>query len=76
MNALAYCRVTREAYARRGARCGLADRRAWGGGPSGIYSEWAPTKGWVKVGDPQVCAERTSNIFSVVVTLDVSKLSG
>ena len=133
----------------RGERCGLADRRAWGGGPSGtcvgrtrlkvgvsstrgahpkhtihvrdlgrVEAQWLiertrvlpsykggiceargevrtcrqagmgrrpkrhilgvgpPTKGWVKVGDPQVCAERTSNMLSMVVTLDVSKLSG
>ena len=31
----------------RGERCGLADRRAWGGGPQAAHARGkGPTKGW------------------------------
>ena len=46
--------------------------RAWGGGDAiGVHGE-GPTQGW---GD-RARAERTQNMLFMVVTLDVSKLSG
>ena len=59
------CRLERRACAMRG-------ERAWGdSSASGVHGE-GPTQGW----GGRARAERTWNIWDMVVTLDVSKLSG
>ena len=72
LNAFAYCRVER-AGMRCGRRCGPEGGRASGGGSAiGTHGE-GPTQG---CGGQGARAERTENIQPMVVTLDVSKLSG
>ena len=57
------------------ARCGLAGRWAWGGGgASGTCTGRPQLKAWGPCAHD--CGERTPNILYMVVTLDVSKLSG
>jgi len=70
LNALADCRVERRVSdAQRGVAPGGV--RAWGGGDaSGMHGEAPRLKtGWAR-------AERTRNMAYMLVTLDVSKLSG
>eukprot|EP00964_Phaeocystis_antarctica_P008904 scaffold4824_cov69-Phaeocystis_antarctica.AAC.2 len=73
LNDDAPCRVERRAYdAGRGAGRD-ARGRGVGGGASGMH--WGPeglTQGW----GPRARAERTENMPYMVVTLDVSKVSG
>ena len=63
------------AYIRRGPRCGPAQTGGYGSvaAGGGTCTGRAPTKGLGAVHD---CGERTLNMFFMVVTLDVSKLSG
>ena len=60
------CRVEKEAYAMRG------ERALGGGDASGMCTGRAPTQGL----GARARAERTENMPPMVVTLDVSKLSG
>eukprot|EP00964_Phaeocystis_antarctica_P103323 scaffold68612_cov48-Phaeocystis_antarctica.AAC.1 len=63
---------SRKEGVRCGARCGPGGVRAWGGGGgSGAHGE-GPTQGW----GARARAERTSNMLCMLVTLDVSMLSG
>eukprot|EP00964_Phaeocystis_antarctica_P048347 scaffold27991_cov54-Phaeocystis_antarctica.AAC.1 len=73
LNALADCRVERRAYdAERGV-----GREAGGRGPAAAHERHARGEGpVVKAGGARACAERTSNMLFMSVTLDVSKLSG
>ena len=72
LNADANCRVER-AGMRCGKRCGAGGGRALGGGDaSGMCTGRAPTQGL----GARARAERTENMPPMVVTLDVSKLSG
>jgi hypothetical protein len=58
---------------RCGARCEPGGRRAWGGGGTqAACTEKARLKAW----GPRARAERTPNMLYMVVTLEVSKLSG
>ena len=72
LNARAYCRVEGKGM-RCGARCGPGGGRVWGcGGTSGMHGRRP---------DPRLLgvrarAERTWNMPAMVVTLEVSKLSG
>ena len=71
LNATARCQVKCRAYdAGRGAER-EATGRGGGSGASGVQGE-APTQGW----GARARAERTKKMRSMVVTLDVSKLSG
>ena len=71
LNAYASCRVEGRSM-RCGARCGPGGGRAWGGGiASGVHGE-GPTQGL----RARARAERTENMPSMFVTLEVSKLSG
>ena len=71
LNATARCQVKCRAYdAGRGAER-EATGRGGGSGASGVQGE-APTQGW----GGRARAERTKKTRSMVVTLDVSKLSG
>ena len=74
LNAVAHCRVERRAHAMRSERCGPGGGRVWGGGgASGVHGE-GPT---AKAGAQGMRgAERTRNMLYMIVTLDVSKLSG
>eukprot|EP00964_Phaeocystis_antarctica_P147735 scaffold114416_cov56-Phaeocystis_antarctica.AAC.1 len=72
--ASAYCRVERRdvRYAERGV--GL---EAGGRGPAAAHERHARREGpAVKAEGAKACAERTQNMRYMVVTLDVSKLSG
>ena len=71
LKATALCRV--EGRGRRcGARCAPGGGRVWGGGgASGMHGE-GPTQGL----RARARAERTSNMATMFVTLEVSKLSG
>ena len=74
LNADAVCRVERRGvrYAGRGV-----GREAGGLGPAAAHERHARGEGpAVKVGGSRACAERTMNMRCMVVTLDVSKLSG
>ena len=73
LNADAYCRVERRAYdADRGV-----GREAGGCGPAAAHERHAQREGpAVKAGGARACAERTPNMALMVVTLDVSQLSG
>ena len=74
LNATALCRpVEKRAYDMRGE---VRGREAWegmgrGGRRPGMHGK-GPTQGWGE----RACAERTSNMRYMSVTLDVSKLSG
>eukprot|EP00964_Phaeocystis_antarctica_P129384 scaffold93232_cov57-Phaeocystis_antarctica.AAC.3 len=57
------------------ARCGLGGGRAWAGG-SARAACTARGAAAVKAEGARACAERTLNMPSMSVTLDVSKLSG
>eukprot|EP00964_Phaeocystis_antarctica_P031102 scaffold17599_cov43-Phaeocystis_antarctica.AAC.1 len=73
LNAAAPCRVERRGV-RCGARCGPG---AGGRGPAAAHERHARREGpAVKAGGAKACAERTQNMRYMVVTLDVSKLSG
>ena len=50
--------------------------RALGGGDASGMHEEVPTQGWGGQGIARARAERTENMDCMVVTLDVSKLSG
>eukprot|EP00964_Phaeocystis_antarctica_P077973 scaffold48462_cov60-Phaeocystis_antarctica.AAC.5 len=70
LNVPAYCRVETRAYgAECVARCGSGDGRASVGSASGVQGQGL-TGHWRRAR-----AERTSNMLSMSVTLDVSKLS-
>ena len=71
LNAFAYCRVER-AGMRCGKRCGPGGVRALGGSDAGGMHGEGPTQGCGR----RARAERTPNMWYMVVTLDVSKLSG
>ena len=52
-------------------------REAGGRGPAAAHERNARREGpALKAGGARACAERTANILPMVVTLDVSKLSG
>ena len=60
-------------YTRRGVWCGPGGERVWGSvGASGVHSK-GPTEG---SRGARARAERTWNMYFMVVTLDVSKLGG
>ena len=64
---------SRKANMRRGKRCVPGGVRAWGGSDAcGVHGK-GPTQG---LGGHRARAERTRNMAHMVVTLDVSKLSG
>eukprot|EP00964_Phaeocystis_antarctica_P005232 scaffold2864_cov52-Phaeocystis_antarctica.AAC.3 len=72
LNTDAYCRVERRAYdAERGVGRGWegAVRRQRTSGMHGVRVR-------LKAGGARECAERTENMANMVVTLDISKLSG
>ena len=70
LNALAPCRVTRPRLA-----CGTnAERARWEGGSRWRCKQGA-RKSQLDIGG-EARAERTQNMLTMVVTLDVSKLSG
>ena len=73
LNADAPCRVEKRKYdAGRGV-----GPEAGGRGPAAAHERHARREGpAVKAGGTRACAERTSNMPRMVVTLDVSKLSG
>eukprot|EP00964_Phaeocystis_antarctica_P028340 scaffold15977_cov53-Phaeocystis_antarctica.AAC.3 len=73
LNAAAYCRVERRGV-RCGARCGPGGGRAWacGSARAACTARGPGCEGW----GGRACAERTWNMLSMSVTLDVSKLSG
>ena len=54
---------------------GLGDKRAWGGGGAGRSKQCAGEDLNAKSAG-RACAERTLNKYRMVVTLDVSQLSG
>ena len=59
----------------RGEVCALADRRAWGVATQAAHARGeGSTKGWGRARAERTA--NTANIFFMVVTLDVSKLSG
>ena len=69
LNALAYCRVERLACDARGEVYGPGGVRALGGGDAvGVHGE-GPTQGCGRAR-----AERTMNIWLMLVTLEVSQL--
>jgi len=75
LKAVAYCRVEGRACdaGGRGVRAGRREGLWCGGGTtSGMQGEKARLKAW----GPRARAERTWNIWRMVVTLEVSKLSG
>ena len=73
LNAAALCRVERRVYdAVRGVGPGAGGR-----GPAAAHERHARREGpAVKAGRARACTERTLNMAYMVVTLDVSKLSG
>jgi len=66
---------SRKAGVRCGARCGPGCGRIWAGGSAraACTARGPGCEGWAGY---RACAERTLNIWFMVVTLDVSKLSG
>ena len=68
LNAVANCRVERRAYVVGGICAGRLEDVGGGDGASSVQG--SSTKNWIRKG-----VERTRNIFSMVLTLDVSKLS-
>eukprot|EP00964_Phaeocystis_antarctica_P038777 scaffold22176_cov50-Phaeocystis_antarctica.AAC.2 len=72
-NTDAYCRVERRAYD-AGRGLGREVGKCW---PAAVHERHARREGpAVKAGGARACAERTVNMPYMVVTLDVSKLSG
>ena len=69
LNADARCRVER-AGMRCGKRCGPGGVGAWGDGDARHVHGEGPTQGW----EGRARAERTPNMYRMVVTLDVSQL--
>ena len=75
LNATARCHVKCKAQGiiRCGKGCAPGGGRAWGGGGASSVQEKGPLKA---VGGRAERSERTQNIWTMSVTLDVSKLSG
>ena len=77
LNADAYCRVERGRAWREGAACGAGG--GWegvGGSGGGASSVQGGSQLRRVAGQGGACVERTVNMSNMVVTLDVSKLSG